>query len=98
MGLVANVCQPSIAHADLTGSEAKPRTKSPRRPLSVLIRRSNSSCSRSMALVMRALLHRLGGSRANVKSRSLASCRLSAIPRCLSRDLRMKALRHSRSS
>jgi len=35
----------------------------------------------------------LGGSRVEVKSRSPASCRLPTTVRCLSRHLRMKALR-----
>jgi hypothetical protein len=59
----------------------------------VLIRRLNSSCNRSMAFVVRALFHWLGGSRVKVKSQSPASYRLSATARCLSRHLRMKALR-----
>src|SRR6266446_6156630 len=44
----------------------------------VLIRRLNSSCRRSIALVVRALRHWLGGSRVKVKRRSPASSRLSA--------------------
>jgi hypothetical protein len=44
----------------------------------VLIRRLNSSCSRSIALMVRALFHRLGGSRVKVNSRSPASSSLSA--------------------
>src|SRR5580658_3688730 len=44
----------------------------------VLILRLNSSCSRSMAFVVRALRHWLGGRRVNVKSRSPASSKLSA--------------------
>jgi hypothetical protein len=39
----------------------------------VLILRLNSSCSRSIALVVRALRHWLGGQRVKVKSRSPAS-------------------------
>src|SRR5512143_3073805 len=61
----------------------------------VLILRLNSSCSRSIALVVRALRHWLGGRRVKVKSRSPASSRLSATARCLSRHLRMKALRRA---
>jgi hypothetical protein len=48
------------------------------RTVRVLIRRSNSSCGRSMALVVRALFHWLGGSHVKVSSRSPASYRLSA--------------------
>jgi hypothetical protein len=51
----------------------------------VLIRRLNSSCSRSMALVVRTLRHWLGGNRVKVNNRSPASCRLSVTARCLSR-------------
>ena len=39
----------------------------------VLIRRLNSSCSRSIALVVRALFHWLTGNRVKVNSRSPAS-------------------------
>src|SRR6185436_17324960 len=59
----------------------------------VLIRRLNSSCSRSIALVVRADFHWLGGSRVKVKSRSPASSRLSATALHLSRHLRRKARR-----
>ena len=44
----------------------------------VLMRRLNSSWSRSMALVVRALFHWLTGNRVKVNSRSPASSRLSA--------------------
>src|SRR5207248_3435466 len=44
----------------------------------VFILRLNSSCSRSMAFVVRALRHWLGGRCVKVKSRSPASSRLSA--------------------
>jgi hypothetical protein len=50
----------------------------------VLILRLNSSCSRSIALVVRALRHWLGGKRVKVKSRSPASSRLLATASCLS--------------
>src|SRR4051794_11022581 len=59
----------------------------------VLIRRLNSSCSRSIAFVVRALLHWLGGNWGKVNSRSPASSKLSATGRCLSRHLRTNALR-----
>ncbi len=61
----------------------------------VLILRLNSSCRRSMALVVRALFHWLGGSRANANRLPPASSRLSATARCRSRHLRKKALRRS---
>src|SRR6516165_5310897 len=61
----------------------------------VLIRRLNSSWSRSIALVVRALFHWLGGSRVKVKSRSPASSRLSATALHLSRHLRRKARRRA---
>src|SRR5438034_2274411 len=52
----------------------------------VLILRLNSSCSRSIAFVVRALRHWLGGSRVKVNSRAPASSRLSATAWCLSRQ------------
>src|SRR5467141_1554255 len=57
----------------------------------VLMRRLNSSWSRSIALVVRALFHWLGCHRVKVKSRSPASSRLSDTALHLSRHLRMKA-------
>ena len=48
-----------------------------------------------MALVVRALFHWLGGSRANANRLPPASSRLSATARCRSRHLRKKALRRS---
>ncbi len=61
----------------------------------VLIRRLNSSCNRSMAFVVRALRHWLGGKRVNANRASPASSRLSATARSRSRHLRRKALRRS---
>src|ERR1700751_4664824 len=58
----------------------------------VLIRRLNSSWSRSIALVVRPLFHWLPGNRVKVKSRSPASSRLSATALHLSRHLRMTLL------
>ena len=100
MGFVASVCQPSTlrmliwpeasnAQNNMAAVSADGST------VCVLIRRLNSSCSRSIALVVRALRHWLGGRRVKVKSRSPASSRLSATARCLSRHLRMKALRRA---
>jgi hypothetical protein len=51
----------------------------------VLMRRLNSSWSRSIALVVRALFHWLSGKRVKVKSRSPASSKLSATALHLSR-------------
>ena len=48
------------------------------RTVCVLILRLNSSCSRSMAFVVRADLHWLQGNRVKVNSRSPASSRLTA--------------------
>src|SRR2546421_37732 len=61
----------------------------------VLIRRLNSSWSRSIALVVRALFHWLTGNRVKVNSRSPASSRLSATALHLSRHLRMKVRRRA---
>jgi hypothetical protein len=49
--------------------------------VSVLIRRLNSLCSRSIALAVRALFHWLGWSRVKAKSCAPASSRLSATAR-----------------
>ena len=98
MGFVASVCQPSTlrmlvwpeasnAQNNMAAVSADGST------VCVLILRLNSSCSRSIALVVRALRHWLGGKRVKVKSRSPASSRLLATASCLSRYLRMKALR-----
>src|SRR6188474_394256 len=94
MGFVANVCQPSTlrmlicpeassAQNNIAAVSADGST------VWVLIRRLNSSCSRSIALVVRALLHWLGGRRVKANSRSPASSRLSATARGLAagRDL-----------
>jgi hypothetical protein len=59
----------------------------------VLMRRLNSRCRRSMALVVRADFHCSTGRRVNVKSRSPASSRLLATASHFSRHLRMNALR-----
>ena len=100
MGFVASVCQPSTlrmliwpeassAQNNIAAVSADGST------VCVLIRRLNSSCNRSIAFVVRALRHWLGGRRVKVNSRSPASSRLSATARCLSRHLRMKALRRA---
>jgi hypothetical protein len=54
----------------------------------VLIRRLNSSCNRSMALVVRADFHCEGGSLVNANSAWPASSRLSATAGWRSRHLR----------
>ena len=98
MGFVARVFQPSTlrilvwpeasnAQNNMAAVSADGST------VCVLILRLNSSCSRSIALVVRALRHWLGGKRVKVKSLSPASSRLLATASCLSRHLRMKALR-----
>src|SRR5215831_4224460 len=95
------VCQrlPSVdfAHGDLTSGKQCPEhlaaVSADGSTVWVLIRRLNSSWSRSIALVVRALFHWLSGSRVNVKRRSPASARLSATALHLSRHLRLKARR-----
>ena len=97
------VCQrlPSVdlAHRDLPSGEQRQNNmaavSAEGSTVWVLIRRLNSSCSRSTALVVRALFHWLTGNRVKVKSRSPASSRLSATALHLSRHLRMKARRRS---
>jgi hypothetical protein len=89
MGFVESVCQPSTfrmlicpdassAQNNIAAVSADGRT------VWVLIRRLNSSCKRSIALVVRTLRHWLGGRRVKVNKRSPASSRLSATARCLS--------------
>lgn len=100
MGMVWSVCQPSTLRILIWPEAGKAQNNiaavsADGSTVCVLIRRLNSSCSRSMALVVRALRHWLGGSRVKVKSRSPASYRLSTTARCLSRHLRMKALRRA---
>src|ERR1700690_2356913 len=81
MGFVARVFQPSTlrmlicpeasnAQNNMAAVSADGST------VCVLILRLNSSCSRSIALVVRALRHWLGGKRVKGKSRSPASSRL----------------------
>src|ERR1700692_1074065 len=88
MGFVARVCQPSTlrmlicpeassAQNNIAAVSADGST------VCVLILRLNSSCNRSIAFVVRALRHWLGGRRVKVKSRSPASSRLSATARGL---------------
>jgi hypothetical protein len=68
------------------------------RSVCVLMRRLNSSCSRSTALLVRAERHWPDGRRVKVNSRSPASSRLSATARHFSRHLRRKDLRRSSTS
>src|SRR6266550_3085531 len=83
MGFVASVCQPSTlrmlicpdassAQNNIAAVSADGST------VCVLILRLNSSCNRSMALVVRTLRHWLGGSRVKANKRSPASSTLSA--------------------
>ena len=59
----------------------------------VLRRRLNSSCRRSMAFVVRADFHWLGGKRVKANSRSPACSRLVATAGHFSRHLRRKGRR-----
>src|SRR6266545_3309763 len=98
MGLVASVCQPSTLRMLIWPEASNAQNimaavSADGSTVWVLILRLNSSCSRSIALVVRTLRHWPGGSRVKANKRSPASCRLSATARCLSRHLRMKALR-----
>src|SRR6516162_4823745 len=92
MRLVARVCQPSTFRI-LIWPEASSAQNSiaavsaDGSTVCVLILRLNSSCKRSMALVVRALFHWLGGKRVKAKRRSPASSKLSATARCFSRHL-----------
>src|ERR1017187_3566675 len=88
MGFVASVCHPSTfrmliwpeassAQNNIAAVSAEGST------VCVLILRLNSSCSRSIAFVVRALRHWLGGRRGKANKRSPASSMLSATARCL---------------
>src|SRR5258708_25971949 len=83
LGFVASVCQPSTlrmlicpdasnAQNNIAAVSADGRT------VWVLIRRLNSSCNRSIALVVRTLRHWLGGSRGEVERAEPASAPPSA--------------------
>src|SRR5213593_2765016 len=98
MGFVASVCQPSTLRMLIwpeasSAQNSMAAVSADGSTVWVLILRLNSSCSRSIVFVVRALRHWLGGSRVKVNSRAPASSRLSATAWCLSRHLRMKALR-----
>jgi hypothetical protein len=98
MGFVARVCQPSTFRMLIWPEASSAQNNmaavsADRSTICVLILRLNSSCSRSIAFVVRTLRHWGGGRRVKVKSRSPDSAELSATARCLSRHLRMKALR-----
>src|SRR5436189_156231 len=93
MGLVASVCQPStlrmlICPEASSAQNSMAAVSADGSTVCVLILRLNSSCSRSIALVVRTLRHWLGGRRVKVNKRSPASSRLSLTARCLSLHLR----------
>jgi hypothetical protein len=93
-----SVCHPSTLHmviwpAASNAQNSMAAVSAEVRTVCVLMRRLNSSWSRSIALVVRALFHRLSGNRVKVKSRSPAFSRLSATALHSSRHLRMKARR-----
>src|SRR5882724_6414076 len=97
MGFVARVCHPSTLRMLICPEASKAQNSmaavaADGSTVCVLILRLNSSCSRSIALVVRTLFHWLAGNRVKVKSRSPASARLSATARCLSRHLRIERL------
>src|SRR3954468_7461813 len=83
MSFVASVCQPSTLRMLIwpeasNAQNSMAAVSADGSMVCVLILRLNSSCSRSIALVVRALRHWLGGSRVKVNRRSPASSRLSA--------------------
>jgi len=86
MGFVASVCQPStfrmlICPAASSAQNNIAAVSADGSTVWVLIRRLNSSCRRSIAFVVLALRHWVGGRRVKVKRRSPASSRLSATAR-----------------
>src|SRR6058998_2773245 len=99
MGFSASVFQPSTLRMLIWPEASKAQNNiaaisAEGSTVCVLIRRLNSSCSRSIALVVRTLRHWLGGRRVKVNKRSAASSRLSATARCLilRRELARSAL------
>src|SRR5512147_2960558 len=103
VGLVGSVCQPStlrmVICPEASGAQNSiAAVSADGSAVWVLMRRLNSSCSRSTALLVRAERHWPGGRRVKVNSRSPASSRLSATARHFSRHLRRKALRRSSTS
>ena len=97
VGLVASVCQPSTLRMVICPEASSAQNNiaavsGDGRTVWVLMRRLNSSGSRSTALLVRAERHWPGGRRVKVNSRSPASSRLSATARHFSRHLRMKVL------
>ena len=70
---MASVCQPSTLRMLIwpevsNAQNSMAAVSADGSTVCVLIRRLNSSCSRSIALVVRALFHWLGGRRVKVKS------------------------------
>ena len=103
VGRVASVCQPSTlrmvicpeASSALNNMAAVSGDGS---TVWVLMRRLNSSCSRSTALVVRAERHWPGGRRVKVNSRHRLPPGCRRPPGTFSRHLRMNALRRSSTS
>jgi hypothetical protein len=94
----ASVCQPStlriVIWPEATSAQNSMAAVSAEGSMVwVLMRRLNSSCSRSIALVVRADFHWLGGRRRKVNRRSPASSRLVATAGQRSRHLRRNARR-----
>src|SRR5712672_2736517 len=82
MGFVESVCQPStfrmlICPDASSAQNSIAAVSADGRTVWVLIRRLNSSCRRSIALVVRTLRHWLGGKRTKVNKRY--SCLLQAV-------------------
>ena len=83
MGFVASVCHPStlrmLIWPDASSAQnSMAAVSADGSTVCVLILRLNSSCSRSIALVVRTLRHWPGGSRVKANRRSPASSTLSA--------------------
>src|SRR4029078_8375642 len=96
-GFSARVCQPSTFRIVIWPEASKAQNSiaavsAEGNTVCVLILRLNSSCSRSMALVVRADFHWLCGKRKKVNRRSPASSRLVGTPGHLRRPLRKEAL------
>src|SRR5258708_40158218 len=98
MGFVESVCQPStlrmlICPEASSAQNIMAAVSADGSTVWVLIRRLDSSCNRSIALVVRRLRHWLGGRAAKGNKGAPASPRLSATGRCLGPPFPVDALR-----
>jgi hypothetical protein len=103
MGFVARVCQPSalrmLCPEASSAQNIIAAVSADGSTVWVLIRRLNSSCNRSIALVVRRRRHWLGGRRAKANERSPASSKRTPLigPQRLALPFRRPALRRGQT-